>query len=194
MTEADSMPVSLLRQWAYCPRIPFFREALGLSPVAPRWVESGTGYDAVQDALSGDRRFSSMSAAKMRPCRRVSLSDPVLRIHGIADLILLVDDRLYACDYKLEARRIERGARLQLAAYAIMAERLYGLPCEALIVLTGKPMRLLVAKWSAELRAEVEAAIGQVRAILEAGILPASDAGPEKCGICEYLNYCNDRA
>lgn len=183
-----------MRQWAYCPRIPFFREALGIQPAMPAWTGQGEHFDQLQHALSRDRRFRGLDAAAMQRCRRVQLRDSKLRMHGIADLILVGPQRLLVCDYKLTAHKVERGARLQLGAYALLAEHKYGVPCAGLVVLTGKPVHVLLAQWSDTLRDEVQAAIAQVHAQLAAGILPASPAGPAQCGICEYLNYCNDRA
>lgn len=183
----------MLRQWAYCPRIPFFREALGIVPRTPKWVAHGIEFDAVQFVLSRDRRFRELGIERYRALRRVTLGDKGVGVHGIADLILLGPDRLYVCDYKLYATRVERGTRLQLAAYALLAEQKYEVHCAGLLVITGKPMRTLACKWDDTIRAQTREAIEQVQRMLLEGVLPASDAGPAKCGICEFLNYCNDR-
>lgn len=193
MNGQDSLPASLLRQWAYCPRIPFFREVLGLFPTTPKWVAQGVDYDSVQFLLSRDRRFRNLGIEGFRVLRRVSLSDRTRQIHGIADLILLGRDSLYVCEFKLRAVRFERGMRLQLGAYALMAEQRYGVGCVKLLIITGKPMRILAEAWDDKVRQEIERAVRQVHESFAAGLLPRSDAGPAKCGICEYINYCNDR-
>lgn len=189
----DSLQASLLRQWAYCPRIPFIREVLGHRPAMPGWVARGQEFDAIQHVLSRDRRFRNLGAEHWQRMRRIDLRSEELGIHGTADLILRGTDGFLVCDFKLEAARIGRGARLQLGAYALMAEEHWSIPCEALVVLTQKPVRALVANFDDDARRAVHQAISEVRAILDLGTLPPSDAGPSKCGICEHLNHCNDR-
>lgn len=189
----ESIPASLLRQWAYCPRIPFIREVLGHRPAMPAWVARGEDFDAIQHALSRDRRFRELGAFGWQRLRRVELRSEEIGIHGTADLILRGPDRFLVCDFKLEATRIERGARLQLGAYALMAERQWGVRCHGLAVLTRKPVRALLAPFDDLARESVRHAIERLRATLEQGALPPSDAGPAKCGICEHLNHCNDR-
>ncbi|HET8942225.1 MAG TPA: CRISPR-associated protein Cas4 [Rudaea sp.] len=193
MNAPESLPISLLRQWAYCPRIPFFRESLGIAPTMPKWVVQGTQFDDLQHVMSRDRRFAGIAVGAYRPQRRVSLRDAIRGLHGVADMVLLGPRDFFICDYKLHAARIERGTRLQLAGYAILAQSHYGLPCAGLIVLTGKPVRILRAEWNAELQGELDRAIAALFESVSGGSMPASDAPPSKCGICEYLNYCNDR-
>jgi CRISPR-associated exonuclease Cas4 len=193
MRSEDSLPASMLRQWAYCPRIPFFREVLGIFPATPGWVEQGIQSDILQTVLSRDRRFRTLSAQGLKRLRRVPLYSARLGLHGIADLILRGEDRFIVCDFKLYADRIERGTRLQLGAYAIMAEEAWSIPCCGIAVLTGKPVRAILAEWSDGIRAETEAATAALWQALASGYLPPSNAGPAKCGICEYLNHCNDR-
>ncbi len=189
----DLLPASLLRQWAYCPRIPFFRGVLGFTPAMPPWVERGTNFDALQQVLTSDRRFRILNAERWQRVRRVYLASPALGIHGIADLILRGPECFIVCDYKLDARRMERGTRLQLGAYALMAQETWDLPCRSLAVLTARPLRALIVDWNDTIAAEVRAAIEALRQIMERGVLPPSDAGVGKCGICEHLNHCNDR-
>lgn len=193
MSSRPFLPASMLRQSAYCPRIPFYREALGISPAMPGWVGQGVRFDACQTILSRDRRFRSLLANGFKRLRRVSLSSTTLGLHGIADLILRGPESFIVCDFKLSANRMDRGSRLQLGAYAIMAEEAWGFPCSAVAVLTGKPMRAIIAAWTEELREETRLASEALHSTIESGFLPPSDAGPAKCGICEYLNYCNDR-
>lgn len=193
MMDDYSLPASMLRQWAYCPRIPFFRETLGINPAMPGWTKQGVDFDALQHVLSRDRRFRRLHTGGYKHSRKVHLRDPSLQLHGIADLLLIGTDQLYVCDFKLDAERVTRGTRLQLAAYAVMAEKQYTLPCSGLVVITDKPMRLLLAPWNEQTRHELIDTLDTVKRQLGTGLMPDSGAGPEKCGICEYLNYCNDR-
>lgn len=159
----------------------------------PPWVDRGTNFDALQHILTADRRFRMLSAEHWKRLRRVPLASARLGIQGVADLILRGPEQFIVCDYKLDARRIERGTRLQLGAYALMAEQAWGISCHALAVLTARPIRALVIPWTKEIASEVGTAVEALRSSIEKGTLPSSDAGFAKCGICEYLNHCNDR-
>lgn len=189
----ESLPASLLRQWAYCPRIPFIREVMGAAGVAPSWVSQGMDYDAIQHALSRDRRLVGMGLADYRRHRRLSLRSERLGIHGIADLVFEGERDVIVADYKLDGARFSRGSRLQLGAYALMAAEHFGLPPVAVLLLRGKPVQATVEGFDDAAGRQVIAAIAALRHVLEVGRMPASDAGPGKCGICEHLNFCNDR-
>lgn len=190
--KTESLPASLLRQWAYCPRIPFIREVQGAKGAAPAWVSQGMDYDAIQHMLSRDRRLIGIGLEHYRRHRRVQMHSESLGIHGIADLVFVGDKDVVVADYKLTGR-LGRGARLQLGAYAIMASEKLALPARELLLLHGKPVRATILPFDDTLKREVVSAVDSLRRTLEAGRMPSSDAGPAKCGICEHLNFCNDR-
>lgn len=190
---AESVPVSLLRQWAFCPRIPFIREVLGQHNTPPRWVGQGLDFDLLQQQLARDRRFRSFRLESYRPLRNVALSNPSLGLHGYADLVLLGDVDLIIGDYKLEAGPVRRGTRLQLAAYGLLAESEFRRPARGLMVISGKPMRVQWLDMNDALRSETLAAVDALAQVLNHPHMPASDAGPAKCSVCEHLNLCNDR-
>lgn len=189
----ESLPASLLRQWAYCPRIPWIREVLGARGVPGPWVEQGLEYDRIQHHLQRDRRLQSLGFDDLRPHRRVPLRSESLGLHGVADLLLIGRDRFVVADYKLEARSMPRGTRIQLAAYAVIAQEQLGKPCIALMVLSGKPVRAILQPWTPELQREVIEAIRALRETLASVSMPPSDAQASKCTVCEHLNLCNDR-
>lgn len=58
MTSSDSYPVHLLRQYLFCPRIPWFNVVRNLYPATPSWVRRGIRYHEVQQALSKRRNLS----------------------------------------------------------------------------------------------------------------------------------------
>jgi CRISPR-associated protein Cas4 len=159
----------------------------------PPWVQRGEVFDDVQHVLSRDRRFGRLAAANWRRERRVGLQSETLRLHGVADLVLRGPICFIVCDFKLGAAQMERGARLQLGAYALMAEEMWGQQCAGITVLTGRPVRALFSKWGEQERAATRAAIKELHAVMTATVLPHSPAGLAKCGICEHLNHCNDR-
>lgn len=189
----ETLPVNLLRQWAYCPRIPFIREVLGSRGEPPAWVSQGIAYDEIEHVLQRDRRLRTMGLESYEPHRRVSMTSTSLGLHGIADLLLKGTADIVVADYKLDQGPIRRGTRLQLGAYALLAEEHFGLPVRGLIVLFGKPVQAIAVAQIGGLAAEVKSAVAELRQVIDTGRMPATDAGPAKCGICEHLNFCNDR-
>lgn len=189
----ETLPVSLLRQWAYCPRIPFIREILGSSGKPAHWVQQGVRFDEVEHLLQRDRRLKRLGLESYRRHRRIALRSESLGVHGIPDLMLVGHSDIVVADYKLDGGPIRRGTRLQLGAYGLLATEHFGLPIAGLLVIFGKPVRASAIPYTPILVDEVHSAIAKLRHVLAAGRLPTSDAGPEKCGICEHLNFCNDR-
>lgn len=57
-TDSFSVPVSLLRQYAFCPRIPFFYLIRNLHPPFRSWVKQGLGFHEKTQMLAKRRNLS----------------------------------------------------------------------------------------------------------------------------------------
>lgn len=57
-TDSFSVPVSLLRQYAFCPRIPFFYLIRNLHPPFRPWVKQGLGFHEKTQMLAKRRNLS----------------------------------------------------------------------------------------------------------------------------------------
>ena len=188
-----SLPAHLLRQHAFCPRIPYFIEGLGISPETPLWVQQGQDYHARQERLTHDRTLKRFGLDKAARQFRVRLSSARLGLHGIADAVLETENEVYPVEFKTEFSEAGRGQILQLTAYGLMAEEMKGKRFVAGYLLYGQKGNTRKVERSNALTGDLNHALEVVRANLAAARMPESSAAAPQCGQCEYFNYCNDR-
>lgn len=188
-----SLPVHLLRQYAFCPRIPYFIEGLGITPETPLWVQQGQDYHARQERLTRDRTLRRFGLDRATQQFRVRLTSTRFGIHGIADAVLETATEVYPVEFKTEFSDAGRGQTLQLAAYGIMAEETKHKRFVAGFLLYGQKGKTRRIERTDALLGDVERALNAVRRDLGAARMPESSAAAPQCGQCEYFNYCNDR-
>jgi CRISPR-associated exonuclease Cas4 len=188
-----SLPAHLLRQHAFCPRIPYFLEGLGITPETPLWVRQGQDYHQRQERLTRDRTLKRFGLAQAVRHFRMRLNSSELGIHGVADAVLETSDAVFPVEFKTEFSEAGRGQLLQLAAYGLMAEETLTKPFEAGFLLYGAKGKTRRIKRTDPLVNDVGRALAAIRQNLAAARMPESPASVPQCGQCEYFNYCNDR-
>ncbi len=188
-----SLPAHLLRQHAFCPRIPYFIEGLGISPETPLWVKQGQDYHARQERLTRDRTLKRFGLDRATRHFRMRLSSERLGVHGIADAVLETETHVYPVEFKTEFSHAARGQLLQLTVYGLMAEEMKGKRFAAGFLLYGHKGKTRKVERSDDLTNDVERTLEAIRRNLAAARMPESPATAPQCGQCEYFNYCNDR-
>lgn len=190
---SSSLPASLLRQWAFCPRIPWFMEALGLSPPRPLWVRQGVEHHQRERMLQRRRRLSRYGLEGARLVHNPSLSAPGLGLHGIPDALLETGYSVHPLEFKLGEAPPGRGHELQIAAYGLLAESCFGKPCPSGFILYGARGKTREIRLTEEIRAHMFRVLAELRRSLDNALMPVTSAGTAQCTQCEFLNYCNDR-
>ena len=84
----SSIPVSLLRQFCFCPRIPYFSLVRGISPSNPGWVEDGIIFHDKTKYLIKRRKFERYGIMEPKFKFSVYLKSSNLGLHGICDAII----------------------------------------------------------------------------------------------------------
>ena len=187
-----SIPANLIRQWCYCPRVVYYRELAGAMDKYPLWVEQGEDFHRMEEKLWERRNLSRFGLQEGRKHYRVTLRDEALGLHGIADMAIETEDRVYAIEYKLSASGKKRGDLLQLTAYAMLLERHFSKPCPVgFLIGSGKVLHTI--EFDDSKREAVAGVVNQIRHMMERGMKPSSSASIAQCSACEYVNYCNDR-
>lgn len=189
----SSLPAHLIRQHAFCPRIPYFIEGLGIAPERPLWVQQGQDYHARQERLTKDRTLGRFGLDRATRHFQVRLSCQRLGAHGIADALLETEGQVYPVEFKTELSATGRGQVLQLIAYGIMAEATRRKRFTAGFLLYGRKGKTQRIERTEALVEEVGRTIEAIWRNLAAARMPESAASTAQCGQCEYLNYCNDR-
>ena len=188
-----SIPIHLLRQYCFCPRIPYFQLLLELNPERPVWVRQGLDLHARQQQVFRNRTLKRFKVEQAEVQFNQALSSEQLAMHGVVDAVLITPTHVYPLEFKLGQHKPVRGQILQLVAYAMLLAEKYQLQCEQGFILTGEQGKTHQIKFSAALFQQVKTVCGQIQQQLKQAYLPSSAATVQQCAQCEYLNYCNDR-
>ena len=190
---SSSLPCSLLRQFLFCPRIPYFCEVLGLRPPQPLWVKQGVDWHRRQEILSRNRTLARYGLLQARRHFQCHLASELIGLHGIADLLLVTDAEVVPVEFKQGTGPLNKGGHVQLTAYGVLAEQHFGLPFKRAVVLMGEKAKADGIPDTPESRDALRVALTGLRQTLESALLPDSPASLPQCGQCEYLAHCNDR-
>ena len=192
-TSSYSLPISLIRQYCFCPRIPFFNEVLGVNPGDRLWQRQGVAYHERQRMLNRRRSLKRYGLQEGKMHHDVWLASNTLGCHGICDAIVETDVEVCPVEFKLNAVRPNRGELLQLAAYGIAAEERFGKPCNSMFLLCGQRGKVRHYVLDTNIRDSARKTIDNILKSFEISLLPESPATTAKCSQCEYLNFCGDR-
>ncbi len=188
-----SLPVSLLRQYCFCPRIPYFQELLNLNPPRPAWVRQGEALHRQQEKVFRHRTLQRFNLVQARQEFNVFVNAAELRMHGLIDSVLITPHEIYPLEFKLSGHKPTRGQIIQLTAYAMAAEHHYNLACRHGFMLFEHKGKTHPITFTAEHKAQVKRIRDRILDDLEQSVLPDSSATQAQCTQCEYLNHCNDR-
>ena len=189
-----SLPVSLIRQHVFCPRIPFYNEVLSINPGDRPWQSQGVSYHKRQEMLMRRRRLERFGLSEATLKINISLYSEKKSLHGICDALLIDEEQIVPLEFKLSSSfQPRRGHILQLAAYGVLAEEQFGKPCEQMFILYGDKGKMHRVKLDEALRSSLMRTVDTMRENLRKPLLPASSATNAQCGQCEYLNFCADR-
>ena len=125
----------------------------------------------------------------------VSLYAPQLGLVGRLDLVLLTgsgsERRAIPVDYK-DSSKVQANWRMQLAAYAMLLEAVWGLPVEQGFIYLIPLRKAEAVKIDRRKKEAVRCLVDEVLAMVNAERMPAPTAQRGHCVDCEYRRYCND--
>ena len=193
VTMSYSLPINLIRQYCFCPRIPYFQELLKLDPPRPLWVKQGEDFHLKQEKVFKYRTLKRFHLEQAKQEFNVFVSADNLQLHGVIDSVLLSADAIYPIEFKLNGYKPNKGQILQLTAYAMVATQKYDLPCDKGFILYTNKGKTNPIVFKSKDKEQVIFIRDRILDNLEKSYLPDSPATPAQCTQCEYLNHCNDR-
>ena len=114
-------------------------------------------------------------------------------LHGICDGAIFTENEVIPLEFKLSEVSPPMGARLQLAAYAMLLEYHEKIKISRGFVLYGQKGHTLEVIVDIKLRAEVLTVANLIRKACKKAIVPHTAATESQCAQCEYQNFCADR-
>ncbi|HAM57139.1 MAG TPA: CRISPR-associated protein Cas4 [Candidatus Rokubacteria bacterium] len=181
-----------LKQWAYCPRIPFYRYVLPVRPTPTYKMRRGKDVQAAVEALERRRGFRAYGMREGERRFGLWLQSDRLGLSGKLDLLILTPEACYPVDFKDTEGGPRRNHRLQVAAYALLAEEAFARPApDGFIYLVPEKRVVSLALTEAD-RNGVRSAIVELRRMMEREELPPPTSLRSRCEVCEFRNYCGD--
>ncbi len=184
--------VTDLKQWAYCRRIPFYRVVMPVGRVATYKMQRGKEVQEAVEALERRRGFRAYGVREGERRFAVWLRSARLGLSGKLDLLILTPNACFPVDFKDTDGGVRRNHRIQLAAYALLAEEAFNRPApEGFIYLVPRKEVVRIPLSQAD-REEVMRAVSAIREMVARERLPEPTTVRERCHVCEYRNYCAD--
>jgi CRISPR-associated exonuclease Cas4 len=193
LSEETSIPVNILRQYIFCPRIPYFTEVLGITPEKPLWVDQGQHFHKVQIDLNKHRKLKRFGLSEAKTEYNVVLNSQKLGIHGVADIILITQDSVFPVEIKISFSPFYKGHVLQAIAYGVMAQEKYSRNFSTAFIMHSQKGEVKSFAFNKQWDDLLAKTVKGLREIITSGLMPDSSASLPQCGQCEFLNFCNDR-
>ena len=193
--EEQLLPVSLIKQYYFCPRIIYFTEVLG---VRERITEDMISGREEHDRLASLdlRRKTLLGRRKEKVIRhwvRLEVASERLGLTGVIDLVVLTEGGLAVVEYKRSRppRRPPMGHICQAVAYAMLVEEHFKKPVRRFYIRydDGNSARTFEFTLTKELRDHVMWAVERIRSIIRGEWLPRPER-KEKCVNCGYYRIC----
>ncbi len=168
-----------VKQYAYCPAIPWLVRQLGVREPETRSMALGR-----EERL---KRLASLRDLGVQPPIRldVEMYSPRLRMAGVCDAVS-GDRRLTVIEVKAFRRKHLAHFKAQLMAYALLSEECIGPTVKAVLVVQDK-----AASWdvTADALSEARRLAARVREVVESESPPPVATSP-KCAACWYRRFC----
>lgn len=188
----DLIPVTDLKQWAYCPRVVYYHRVMPAPPRPTYKMKEGLAAQDLIESLETRRtlREYGLEGAKRR--FGVWLENQELGLSGKIDLLLEAVEELAVVEFKLTSGEPGRNHRVQLAGYSMLAEAVLGLPARRAFLYRIPDNRIFAEPVTEELRQCVKNSVVDIRRTGGAQLCPEPTEVRGRCVECEFANYCAD--
>lgn len=190
MEDDDSIPISALQHYVYCPR------QCALIHLERVWAENretaeGRLLHAQADRPQAERRRG------VRTVTALPLSHRALGLIGVADVVEFHrepdGEHAFPIEYKRGRPKAHRADEIQLCAQALCLEDMLGRPVPAGALFYGKTRRRKEVAFDPALRALTEGVVRDVQAMLAARLTPQATYESRRCDACSLIDLCQPR-
>ncbi len=193
-----TLEVTDLKQWRYCPRVVWYRYCLPEVRPVTGLMRHGIVRHREEEGREERRSLRAYGLEAGERHFDLGLCSEALGLRGRLDLAIRVagdgakGSEAYFVEYKDSERAAGPHFRLQLAAYALLLEEAWGLPVRAGWIYHIPLRRAERIALTPGLRAQVRAAVAEVRRAIEGEAMPDPPTSRRPCVSCEFRRFCND--
>jgi CRISPR-associated exonuclease Cas4 len=186
------LTVTDLKQWVYCPRVPYYHHVMPVEIARTYKMERGRDVEAAVQAMEKRRGFRRYGLERGERRFGVWLHSAALELSGKLDLLIVTADACYPVDFKDTEGGVRYNHGIQLAAYAVLIEENFARPVPIAFVYLVPSRQLVTVSVGAKEREEVTRAIAEMRRVIEQENMPGPTPVRARCVACEFRNYCAD--
>jgi CRISPR-associated exonuclease Cas4 len=190
--------VTDLKQWAYCPRVLYYRYCLPEVRPVTDLMRAGIGSHGDEVGREERRSLRSYGLNVGERAFDVGLRSPTLGLRGRLDLAIAVPDRAapaaeaLVVEYKDSEQPAGKHFKLQLAAYALLLEEAWGLPVRRGFIYSIPLRTTEIIGITPALRQNVRKTVTDMQAMIAGERMPDAPASRRPCVSCEFRRFCND--
>ena len=183
----DSLPLSALQHWLFCPR------QCALIHVERLWEENRlTAEGRVLHERADEGLSDNRSGVKV--LRSVRIVSERLGLHGVADVVEMHGAVPYPVEYKRGRPKSHRADEVQLCAQALCLEEMTGYPVLEGAIFYGARRRRQVVVFEDDLRRMTEQISVEAHQTLSRGDLPSPIYDASRCEACSLNDLCRPQA
>jgi CRISPR-associated exonuclease Cas4 len=188
----SQVPVTDLKQWAYCPRVVYYHRVLpGAGQATWKMREALNAQDLIE-RLETRRGLGEYGWEGARRRFGVWLADEGAGVSGKLDLLLERGGEGAVVDFKLTSGEMGDNHRMQLSGYATLVEACCGLRVETAFLYRIPDDRVFAFAVTAAWKARVAEAVSAIRELERTAWCPEPTMVRPRCADCEYANFCAD--
>lgn len=191
---ALDLAASDVRQYVYCPRIPYFR--LG-ARLPHRFVTGAMQEGILEHQRTADlehrRTLRTYGLAAGERHFDVAMHSEPLALAGRMDLVIQLSDEVIPVEFKNSRGPLGLNHKYQLTAYALLAEAHFQQPVRRTFVYFIPLKEAVPLPITPATRAYTRRVLAAIRADVVRERLPEGTRVLARCHVCEFLPYCNDR-
>jgi len=193
-----SFEVTDLKQWTYCPRIVYYRYCMpDIRPITDQ-MRQGIAKHRDEGAREERRSLRTYGLQEGERFFDVVVRSPTLGLRGRLDLVIAIPDRAtpqaeaVVVEYKDSEQVNQPHFVLQLTAYALLIEELWGLVVKRSFLYSVPLRHAAVVPITPVLRRKALATIAALRAAVIGERMPPAPASRRQCVGCEFRRFCGD--
>ncbi len=190
------IPVTLIKDYFFCPRIIYFTQVLGYTQRTTEYMIEGKEEDERQERLSKRRRTATPTyrVGTKNRWRKLQVSSDRLGLYGTIDEVVETDNGLAVMERKHAGlssryRKPTPDHLYQAVAYAMLAQEALGRPVTEVIIHYTMSNRTVRVTVTPRMKRAVLRAVRRIRAIIDSESPPPYKPKPQ-CSGCTYRQVC----
>jgi len=190
--EPTGIRASDLRQWAYCGRVLFYRYVAPVPHLETHKMRLARRVEGLEQALENRRTAKRYGLSGVSKRFDVFLESEELGLSGRLDLLLEDAGRAWPVEVKDTTGGLRDNHVVQLAAYGLLVEACLEKKCSDGYVYFPRQRQVRAVTLDEATKEKAMARVAEIRAMIEAQVMPPRTNLAARCRDCEYRNYCGD--